>query len=515
VSVADIFPRLVRALHYGPLAALCVITLAPQAARANGRFPRAQRLIEHPSDPDKLLVTATYGLITTRDRGQNWYHTCESSYAFVAGEELDAMVDMASDGAIVASAFRTLNRSDESGCHFAPALGSQANHSVPDFSLERGDRNRGIAVLTTAQASGNENQLFETTDGGAHWTELGVPLPADRVRIVLSLDSAPTNSNRIYVTGTDSQGRSQLLRSDDRGENWAVFDIATDASLGEFAYIGAVDPTNADVLYIRTDVWAPNDDGVDEGRDRLLYSNNAGETWQDVFYVAAKMFGLALSPDGSTLLLGYGDPADSRSVDPDALGIYKSSTTGGSFAFGKIFDGSTTCLSWTATGVYVCVSQQDKGFEVGFAASADFTLATANPLTQLMRLTDVRGSLECPDCTTGAACGSEWLSICDVFSACTDAGATGGGGSSSECPDGGLPMDGGGATSGAAGASSAGGVGGVGGSDNGTPDADGSADSGCGCRAPRSKGSLTWSWLAAAAAAGGWLCARRRFRRRS
>ena len=509
MSVADIFARLV---HYGSFAALCVITLAPQAARANGRFPRAQRLIEHPSDPNKLLVTATYGLITTRDRGQNWYHTCESSYAFVAGEELDAVVDMASDGATIASAFRTLNRSDESGCHFAPVLGSQANHSVPDFSLERSDRNRGIAVLTTAQESGNENQLFETTNGGADWTELGAPIAADRIRIVLSLDTAPANSNRIYVTGIDSQGRSQLLRSDDRGENWTPFEMPTDASLGEFAYIGAVDPTNPDVLYARTDLWAPNDDGVDEGRDRLLYSNNAGETWQEVFVVGAKMFGLALSPDGSTLLLGYGDPADSRSVDPDVLGIYKSSTAGGSFSFDKIFDGSTTCLSWTATGVYVCVSQQDKGFEVGFAASADFTLATANPLTQLMRLTDVRGSLECPDCTTGAACGSEWESVCDVFSACSDGGAiAGGAGPISECPDGGLPMDGGGATSGAGGIS---GAGGVGGSDNGSPDTGGSADSGCGCRAPKSNAALTWRWLAAAAAAGGWLYARRRGRRR-
>src|SRR5688500_14702557 len=45
---------------------------APEHAFANGRFPRAQRLTEVQGDTNTLLLSATYGILLTTDRGGTW-----------------------------------------------------------------------------------------------------------------------------------------------------------------------------------------------------------------------------------------------------------------------------------------------------------------------------------------------------------------------------------------------------------------------------------------------------------
>ena len=49
-------------------------------------------------------------------------------------------------------------------------------------------------------------------------------------------------------------------------------------------------------------------DGALTAHDALLYSGDGGATWTEVFRSRAKLFGFALSPDGSEVLIGYGDP---------------------------------------------------------------------------------------------------------------------------------------------------------------------------------------------------------------
>ena len=63
------------------LLALSCALLAGSAA-ANGRFPRAQRLLEVHDDPNVLVLSATYGVLITADRGATWRHLCELGFAF-------------------------------------------------------------------------------------------------------------------------------------------------------------------------------------------------------------------------------------------------------------------------------------------------------------------------------------------------------------------------------------------------------------------------------------------------
>jgi hypothetical protein len=446
------------------------LLLTAASVLANGRFPRAQRLLEQGGDPDKLVLAATYGLVVTSNRGAEWRHVCELSYAFSL-DEIDPIVGVATDGALLVTGSRSLNRAVPPWCEFSPVLGGEATHQVTDFSFDPTDPDHLIAILMQSVDGGLSNQLYESSDGGRTFLPLGVPLPTN-VAFALTLDAAPSDPERLYVTATDRQGRALLARSDDRGRSWNT--TAIPAEIGELSFIGAVDPSNPNLLYVRIDRWRLNDEGLTEGNDGLVYSSDGGGSWHEIHRAAGKIFGFALAPDGTELLIGYGDPVEpARLVDPAALGIYRASAAGG-YAFTKIFDGPVSCLSWTMTGVYACASQQVHGFALGFAAAADFDLTTAQPFTPLLRLPEVAGALECPACSRGAICGERWLDNCAVFGAC-DAGAAGSGGSAgASCPDAGMAGQFG--LGGAAGGDGSAGKPGSG----GTSSSDGGSD--CGCR---------------------------------
>src|SRR5438270_8775454 len=78
---------------------------------ANGRFPRAERLIEHPNDPNQLRLAGTYGILTTEDRGRAWYHICEASFALASGYLGDPVLDLLADETLLVGVQTTLNAS--------------------------------------------------------------------------------------------------------------------------------------------------------------------------------------------------------------------------------------------------------------------------------------------------------------------------------------------------------------------------------------------------------------------
>src|SRR5262245_59422284 len=120
----------------------------PRTVRANGRFPEAHRLLEYPGDPNRLYVSATFGLLVTEDRGKNWYTICEQAFAlkFLEG---DPLLEIMPDGALLGGIFDTLNRSGDCGCTWQTTLGASATDTVIDITI---DRTRG-AVLALVQDS--------------------------------------------------------------------------------------------------------------------------------------------------------------------------------------------------------------------------------------------------------------------------------------------------------------------------------------------------------------------------
>jgi hypothetical protein len=448
-------------------------------ALANGRFPRAQRLLEDNGEPERLVLAATYGLLVTSNRGAEWRHVCELGYAFSIDEK-DPLVEIPPDGSLLVTSAHSLNRSSAPFCSFEPVLGGPGTETVVDYALDPSNRSRVVALFMQSADGGTLNELYESLDAGRTFSPLGMPLPQAEVAFSVTVDVAPSEPDRIYVSAVGRGVPEAIVRSDDRGASWTT--NALELAPDEHAYIAAVHPTNPDALYVRTDLWALDAENVLTASDALFYSDDGGVSFRELHRAAGKLLGFALSRDASELVIGYGDPVDStRLVDPSALGLYRASTR--DHVFTKIYDGSVSCLTWTHNGLYACTSQAERGFALGFADNADFDLASAEPFTPLLDLETVSGPLECPEGSSAAVCRESWPATCALFESC-DAGVAGSSGSGT----------GSGGTSAGSRASGA----------SGAASSSSKADSSCGCRsagATKSTGALIAALFAAASLA--------------
>jgi hypothetical protein len=376
-------------------------------------------LLEDPTHPDRLALAATYGILTTEGRGQNWYHVCEASFADLATYTGDPLLDFTGDGALLVGVQSTLNASRDS-CQWSPKLGGGSTFVV-DYTVlgsatsALGSATSAVFALVANYHNGTvDYELVKSTDGAENWSRLGA-VPAENA---YTLDVDPADPTHIYVTSIDNNV-GQLWRSNDNGITWAARPIPN-TNLNESPYLAALHPGDAQRIYVRTDSWVPLDGDL-TANDALLYSSDGGETWTELFRNRAKLLGFALSPDGRTILLGYGDPFMGGALSlPGRFGIFKSATD--AFAFEPVFSAHVGCLTWTARGVYVCASQHFDGFELGFSPDADFG-TEGSCITPLLRLPDVKGPLACSTGTMGTACNANWAVACTQFGACTDAGS--------------------------------------------------------------------------------------------
>ena len=500
---------------------------APTAG-ANGRFPRAQALKELPTDSNRLILSATYGLLATNDRGKNWYLVCERSLFGVAPartDEVDPLLELTPSGAILSGSIHALRVSRDGACTFAtemalpvdpsfPATGKPNDQgAVQDISLERAKGDQAALALVVRAGASPTFQIYETLDDAVTWKPLGQPIPSNMARMVVTLDVAPSNPSRIYVTAQPRAGADPdlIIVSDDGGQTWIAHAI-TGTEESDGSYIAAVSATNPDVVYVRTNRWMPDaDTGGELAEDILLLSKDGGKTWTELLRQNGKLMGFALSPDGATVLAGYGDPVvgNGRIVDKAVLGVYRAPADATSFE--KIFSASVTCLAWNATGVYACAAQPMAGFQLGFAPNANFDLTNPRPFEPLLKLPDVFGPFPWPANNNKDVCMADWLqapngptSVCSDFGACRDGGVP-----AASAPVCGATGDGGaGATGGAAGSGGAGGgAASDGGGQAGTGGTGGDGDD-CGCRVPgASRGGSRGVWALFAAA---WFFARRR-----
>jgi hypothetical protein len=474
--------------------ALVSTLLAAPTAFANGRFPRAQRLLEEPGHPERLTIAATYGLLLTNDRGKNWSYVCDPAFTFEPMFASDVVASLTFNGWLLLGVQTAITMSRDRGCDFQKVFEpTEPSSSVDDFAMFD-DRNV-YALVTTFRSGMNVITLRLSQDGGLTWQPIGATLPA---ALVYTLDVDPTDKSHLYVTGSslssDENAPALFLTSNDQGLTWNVGTLPG-TSLDAAPYIAAIHPRDGNKIFVRTDSWKKDANGRALAGDALLYSEDGGKTWTELLRAGgsdpelpgAKMLGFALSPDGSTALVGYGDIVDPvRVVDPDGkwMGLYKSSSDG-RYSFGsgapsapqRLLDVPMTCLAWTSQGVYGCFAPPFEGHHL--ALSTDPNLAPASFVT-LMKTSEVHGAPRC--CKGRAVSACVWDTDCQALGACdagaptvdTDAGMCGGAGGG-----GGATVDGGGTggTGGAGGAAgaAAGAAGATGGSGAGSSES-------CGCR---------------------------------
>jgi photosystem II stability/assembly factor-like uncharacterized protein len=415
------------------LAFAVAIVSVPRVASANGRFPRSLELQEDPQNPDHLYLAGTYGLLRTTDRGKSWYFVCEQSFADNALYVGDPLLAFSGAGSILVDVQVSLNFSRDDGCGWAPTLGG-GTLRVTDFAVAKSTGSTVVAVVSDYQAR-VVHHLEESTDAGRTWASIGSALP---VETVTTIDLDPANTAHIMATGLDNQ-QGLFLDSIDHGNTWTTYPIPNTDS-DHVPYLAAIHPTNSQRIFVRTDGTLR--DQVPLASDSLFYSNDGGKTWSEPIGNGAKMLGFALSPDGGTVLLGYGDPGSGAMVT-GGIGIYRSNTD--TFSFSRIWEANVSCLTWTPAGVYACAAQ-------GSSAKADLLFLPATQVlidaldwTRLLQLEDVQGPVTCG--VGSIDCARAWEATCPTFEACRDCGSPADGGSTcgadATAPDARLPIEGG------------------------------------------------------------------------
>ena len=352
-------------------------------ALANGAFPAVSQLVSDPSDAAHLVLRSNFGLLTTRDRGENWDIVCEAGVGY---QNIEPAIALLSDGTTIAALSSGIAHGSRDECSFeiAPGLTSYIADVARDSSLASG------AIAVSVDFDQSASQLWRSADDGSSWSELGEQL--DNLNAA-TLDTTATGV--LYVSGI-SQGdvvTGVLARSDDGGETFRRHDVPG-ASKVSAPYIAALDPGDPDTVYVR----------LSGTPGRLLVTRDGGSTFSALLEFDGPFDGFALSPDGRFAL------ASGR-----ADGVWRANTD--DLVFERLSCAKVRCLSWSDAGLFACADEFQAGFLVGESTDQGQTFAPR------LHMPCVRGLLECPaSSSVGRMCGAEWPALSEKLgSDCTGA----------------------------------------------------------------------------------------------
>ncbi|MDB4942917.1 MAG: BNR/Asp-box repeat domain protein [Labilithrix sp.] len=377
-----------KSLLGGAVASALVLGwLAPGTALANGRFPETNALFFAPSDPDFVLLRTTFGEMISHDRGKTFGWVCEQSVG-LAGIE-DPMYAITPDDTIVGSTYQGLAVSRDRGCSFAFVGGGLELVFVDVASTRRAP---GTVVAFASSYAGTDggttvykSQLFETTDQGKTFAPLPYAFPSNVLGE--TVDVTESDPDRIYVSAIEADaagnfGHAAIFTSRDHGTTFEElpFPLAGDETA---PFIAAVDPRNADRLYVRTAAPAGK-------KTRLLVSDDAGKTFHTVYDGAGALQGFAVSDDGTRIWVG--GPADGLRT-----------ALASDLAVTKISDVEIGCLKSTSEGLWAC-STERSGFILGLSTDGGGTFAPR------LHFCDITGPLACP-------AGSSTYQMCSLGNA--------------------------------------------------------------------------------------------------
>ncbi len=379
-----------RGRRLAALVALAAL-VSPLDAAANGVFPSSGHLLFDPSDPQTAWLRTYYGVVVTRDGGASWNLVCMQAI----GYELPTAPSLALtlDGDPYLGLPDGMVRGWDGGCTYV-RVESLEGQRVEDVSQT--PLGPAYAVVTMDP---QPHRVYRSDDGAVTWEPTPSPLPLKFLPI--TLDAAPSNPERLYVsglTGPIAQLVGTFARSSDGG---ATFDevLVPGSTLGTSPYIAAVDPADDLRVYVR----------LDSAPGQLLVTNDGGDNWDVIFTGAGFLRGFALSPDGSTAWVGG-----------EADGVWRASAP--DWQFEQVSTGAIRCLRSTEDALYACMLPS-AGYAIGKSLDGG---ATFEPFYVESCLA---GPLGCDaSSTVGAECPEAWPAVAQQLSVTDCAGEGGGGG---------------------------------------------------------------------------------------
>ncbi len=334
---------------------------------ANGRFPFAQALIVGPSGADQQIVLrATFGLVVSRDAGRNFAWICEQSMGYEGN--WDPPTVFATNTLLVG--LPTGLSETQLGCAFA-ANPTVATTPIIDLAATAD----GARVWAIEAVPAAVNRVFYSLNAGRDFT---VGARGERGVELETIEFAPSDLQRVYVTGTDPNAQSAVLyRSDDGGRTMTRLPPLAMDVVG--AFVSGVDARDRDIVWLRV---------KRSSGSALLRSSDGGMTFRPLVQSTGELLGFALAADGRVWVGGLEDGL-----------LY--SANGEQFA--RVSPVRVSCLRHRDNALYLCADWLAEPFAI-----AKWT--DGEPAMQpLLQFSQIRGPVACAaDSATSIECAPRW-----------------------------------------------------------------------------------------------------------
>lgn len=356
------------------------------------------------------MLRVTFGLLLSTDHGKNFDWVCEQSIGYSGVE--DPMYAATPSGNLLATTFQGISFSTDKACNWTA---SQTQSVFIDLASNPANGKDIVAFSSSYKNEDDAGNLhytstvWESQDEGKTFAQIGSNL--DDTLIGYTIDFTTTDPNRLYITAVRNPGPTGvgvLLTSEDHGTTWSELDIplvGTERSL----FIAAVDPFDADKVYIRTNAnpdkparlllrekGANGDAGADAGADGGVDGGASTATVRTLFNSVAPLEGFALSADASKVYVG-------STYD----GVWAASTS--DYQFTQKSQLQAQCLGITADGLYAC-SNEGAGFILGLSKDDGATF------TPTLHFCGIRGPLGCDNSSaTTQQCAPIWAAQQDTL----------------------------------------------------------------------------------------------------
>lgn len=314
------------------------LALAPARAHANGRYPLADQIVIDPENPSHIVARATFGLLDSDDGGKSFRWICETAVGYFGVE--DPPIAVTANGSAVVASSRGLSISADGGCSWIRNPGLTGTWFGVDVTVLPARAHEALGLLSNFVDGAYTVSIVKTANDGATWDDvvssLGTSLLATTIEV------APSNPDRVYVSGkTLPGGTAAMLRSDDGGRTFTHFPLELSGAYSIF--IGAVDPRDPDIVYLRTSA---------DDLGRVIVSKDGAMSWSEIWQAPGDVSGFALSPDGAVVAVGG-----------SVAGLGVASTA--DFAFRKTSNVGVYCLTFWGERLLVCAKEAIDHFSIG------------------------------------------------------------------------------------------------------------------------------------------------------
>jgi MYXO-CTERM domain-containing protein len=233
----------------GPFAIVVAALLHAAVARANGAFPDSQSIMTPDARPHAIRLATNFGVISSDDDGKTWVWSCErpetnnGSLYQMGPAPANRIYAISSEGLAVSS---------DDACGWSLAGGTAASASMLDAFPDPTNANRVLAVAVPVSDAGVTYLVIESSDGGATFGPTRyMAASGDNIT---GVEIARAAAQTVYVAMTSgSTFAPKLARTTNGGTTWQVEDLSAKLpTKTTLIRIVAVDPTNADRVYLRT-----------------------------------------------------------------------------------------------------------------------------------------------------------------------------------------------------------------------------------------------------------------------